>query len=311
MTEEPRQSTPTPTDAAMGTLEIAVCQLGSEVGDEEYDPRPANLERAIAAIDEAAAAGAQLVVFGEAFLNGFQTGQWTARYAVSESEEDPFVAALLAAARRRDVHVIMGATTRAGTFPGDVYNSALLLGPPGLIGTYRKAHIGARINAEGIVMEKVWWSPGAELPVFATALGRIGIEICYDVSFPEVARTLTLRGAELIVNVSAASRGREEIWTHSLFTRATENAVWVLHASVVGNQPGAEFFGGSRLFSPDGRVVAEAPRGEEALLRATADVQTLLEVRGRTHPFHNRRPLLYAPIVDPAGACAPPIFPAP
>jgi len=281
-------------------LPIGICQLRSQIGTATFDPRPDNLERGLQAIATAARAGAKLIVFGEAYLNGFMTGVYTARYAVAETEGDPFVAPLCRAASELDVHVLIGATTHKGTFPGDVYNSALLIGPSGLIGTYSKTHVGARINDEGIVTEKVWWSPGLELPVFDTVLGRIGIEICYDVSFPEVARTLTLKGSELIVNISAASKGREEIWTHSLFTRATENAVWYLHVSVVGRQGEAEFFGGSRLFSPAGRVVCEAPKGAEAVVTTVADMAELMEVRGKTHPFSNRNPALYRVIVDGA-----------
>jgi predicted amidohydrolase len=290
----------------MDAIAIGICQLESLIGTESFDPRPANLEHALEAIRRASDLGAELLVFGEVFLNGFMTNVHTSRYAVAERGDDPYVAPLVAEAARRRVHVIMGASTHKGTFPGDVYNSALLIGPDGLLGSYSKTHVGARINPEGIVNEKVWWSPGTELPVFDTALGCIGIEICYDVSFPEVARTLTLKGAELIVNISAASRGREDHWTHSLFTRATENAVWLLHVSVVGRQADAEFFGGSRLFSPSGDVVCEAPRGEEAIVLATADVRELMAVRGRTHPFHNRNPALYEIIADPSGAGAPP-----
>jgi predicted amidohydrolase len=281
---------------------LGICQLHSQVGTADFDPRPANLQRALEAIERVASAGAQLIVFGEAYLNGFKTDLYTARYAVAEDEGDPFVAALAGAASTLGVHLIVGATTHKGTFPGDVYNSALLIGPDGLIGCYSKTHVGARINEEGVVIEKAWWSPGTELPVFRTPLGRIGIEICYDISFPEVARTLTLKGAELIVNLSAATRGREEHWTHNLFTRATENAVWYLHVSVVGTQGDAEFFGGSRLFSPSGRVTFEAPRGEEAILTAPLDMAQLMDVRGRTHPFSNRNPALYGPLTDVAGA---------
>ncbi len=102
------------------------------------------------------------------------------------------------------MHIIMGASTHKGTFPGQCYNSALLIAPQGLIGVYSKTHV-ASFGVDGMVAaEKAWWSPGSDMPVFETALGRIGIEICYDNSFPEVARTLTLKGAEIIVNISAA-----------------------------------------------------------------------------------------------------------
>jgi predicted amidohydrolase len=185
-----------------------------------------------------------------------------------------------------------------GSYPGDVYNSALLIGPPGLVGVYRKTHVAAFAVDGMVAAEKAWWSPGTDIPVFETPLGRIGIEICYDNSFPEVARTLTLKGAELIVNISAALCGFEDHWTSSLYVRSTENAVWFLHVSVVGKQRDFECFGGSRLLTPFGEVVFEAPRGEEAVLVTTADMDMLYAARGKMHPFSNRNPALYGVITE-------------
>ena len=282
----------------MRELAIGICQLRSEIGRDDYDPRPANLERALEAIATTADAGARLIVFGEIFLNGYETNELTPRYAVAESSDDPWVARLVEEAGARDVHIIMGASTHKGSFPGQCYNSALLIGPEGLIGVYSKTHV-ASFGVDGMVAaEKAWWSPGSELPVFDTALGRIGIEICYDNSFPEVARTLTLKGAEIIVNISAAVCGFEDHWTQHLYVRSTENVIWFLHVSVVGKQRNFECFGGSRLFNPKGEVVFEAARGEEAIAVTTADLDELFTARGQMAPFYNRNPELYAAITD-------------
>ena len=282
----------------MRELVIGICQLRSEIGTADYDPRPANLARALETIEQTAGQGAKLVVFGEIFLNGYETNEYTPLYAVAEDAGDPWVERLIEAAARHDIHLIMGASTHKGTFPGDAYNSALLIGPDGLIGVYSKTHVAAFAIDDKVAAEKAWWSPGTEIPVFETPLGRIGIEICYDNSFPEVARTLTLKGAELIVNISAAVCGFEDHWTNYLYVRSTENAVWFLHVSVVGKQKNFECFGGSRLYTPSGDVVFEAPRGEEAVDVATADLDQLLITRGAMHPFYNRSPTLYEPIAQ-------------
>jgi len=282
----------------MRTLPIGICQLRSEVGTADFDPRPANVERAIDAIATAAADGARLIVFGEAFLNGYETNEFTAKYAIAESESDPYVEALTRQAAKHDVHLIVGASTHKGSFPGESYNSALLIGPDGLIGVYSKTHVASFAIASDVAMEKAWWTPGRELPVFATALGKIGIEICYDNSFPEVTRTLALKGAELVVNLSAALCGFEDHWTKHLYVRSTENAVWFLHVSVVGRQRNFEFFGWSRLASPFGEIVFEAPRGEEAICVAEADLDVLFAARGQRAPFYNRNPSLYRVISD-------------
>lgn len=281
----------------MEELCIGICQLKSEIGSADYDPRPANLEKALEAIDTVAGQGAQLLVFGEVYLNGYETGEFTPKYAVAESVDDPFVAPLAEEAARRNICIIMGATTHKGAFPGDTYNSAIVIGPEGIIGVYSKTHVAAFLfDGNRVAGEKLYWSPGEELPVFDTPFGRIGIEICYDIWFPEVARTLTLKGAELIVNVSAAVCGFEESWDHILYTRALENTIPYLHVSVVGRQNYFECFGGSRLYSPSGKVLAEAPRGEEALMSAALDKKLIFEVRGQLHPFYNRNPRLYQEI---------------
>lgn len=298
----------------MSEMRIGICQLRSEIAGEDYDPRPDNLERATEAIASVAAQGAELVVFGEIYLNGYESGKFTPRYAVAERADDPFVEPLIAAAREYGVYVIMGATTRKGPFPGDVFNSALVIGPEGLVGVYNKAHVAAfRVDDERVAAEKAWWSPGFDLPVFDTALGRIGIEICYDVWFPEVARTLTLKGAELIVNVSASVSGFEESWDHMLYVRSRENAVPYLHVSVVGTQRDFHMVGWSRLFSPLGDVLAELPHDEEAVTTVSLDRELLYAARGALHPFHNRNPAIYAEIARPRGAPPGPVdsVPAP
>jgi predicted amidohydrolase len=282
----------------MRELTIGICQLESAIGTAEYDPRPTNLGRALEAIEATASQGAKLIVFGEVFLNGYETNEYTPKYAIAETDDDPYVKRLIEEAGARDVHIIIGASSHKDPYPGDAYNSALLIGPQGLVGVYSKTHIAAFAVDGKVVAEKAWWSPGTDIPVFETPLGRIGIEICYDNSFPEVSRTLTLKGAELIVNISAALCGFEDHWTSSLYVRSTENAVWFLHVSIVGKQRDFELFGGSRLLTPNGEVVFEAPRGEEAVLVTTADLDALYETRERTHPFANRNPALYGVITQ-------------
>jgi predicted amidohydrolase len=282
----------------MRELAIGICQLTSEIGSEDHDPRPANLEKALKAIAETAEQGAKLVVFGEIYLNGYETNEFTPLYAIAESEDDPHVARLIDAARQHDVHIIMGASTHKGAFPGQSYNSALLIGPGGLLGVYSKTHVASFAFDGRVAAEKAWWCPGDEIPVFDTALGRIGIEICYDNSFPEVSRTLTLKGAEIIVNISAAVAGFEDHWSKHLYVRSTENVVWFLHVSLVGRQRDFDLFGWSRIFSPKGDVVFEAPRDEEAIAVARIDLDELYRARGQMAPFYNRNPALYRVIAE-------------
>src|SRR5438094_852403 len=220
---ERSEAAPAGEEAKRQTIRVALVQTRSDLGTETHDPRPDNLERGLADIARAAAQGADLVVFGEMYLSGYRTDEWLHRWATVIDPPDKDAQALVAAAAEHKVHVIMGMGTFGGSLPGDVYNTALLVGPEGIIGAYRKTHVAAFPYSEGVAMERCFYSPGKDLPVFDTALGRLGIHICYDMSFPEVARTAALKGAELLTNVSAFAGGFEETWVHGLFMRAVEN----------------------------------------------------------------------------------------
>lgn len=281
------------------TIRVALVQSRSDLGTETHDPRDDNMGRALVAIDDAAARGADLVVFGEMYLSGYRTDEWLHRWATVIDPPDAHVQALVAKARDRGVHVIMGMGTFGATMPGDVYNTALLLGPDGVIGAYRKSHVAGFPYSEGVAMERCFYSPGKDLPVFDTPLGRIGIHICYDMSFPEVARVQALKGADLLINVSASAGGFEEHWEHGLFMRATENAIWYMVCSVVGMQRGDRLFGGSRVVDPGGRVIAAGKFDEEDVVVADIDLSLSRDARSQSHVFSIRQPELYRAITDP------------
>jgi predicted amidohydrolase len=283
----------------MNTLRVALVQSESRLGTETEDPRDANMQRALEAIRRAADAGAQLVVFGEMYLSGYRTDEWLSKWATVINPPDRHVQLLMDVAREHGVHVIMGMGSFGSLMPGDVYNTALLVGPAGLVGAYRKSHVAAFPYSEGISMERCFYSPGRELPVFDTPLGRIGIHICYDITFPEVARVQALNGADLLINVSASAGGFEEMWEHAVFMRAVENATWYVVCSVVGNQRGDRLFGGSRVVDPAGRVVAAGKFDEEDFVIADIDLGRTREVRSRSHYFSARNPELYRAIVEP------------
>lgn len=283
-----------------GDLRVALVQRESEIGTETYDPRDANLSRALEDIDLAARAGANLIIFGEMYLSGYRTDEWLHKWATVIDPPDKHVQAVMGATAEHGVHVIMGMATLGAKMPGDLYNSALVVGPDGVIGTYRKTHVAGFPYSEGISMECCFYSPGRELPVFDTPLGKLGIHICYDICFPEVARVQALKGADLLINVSASAHGFEEYWDHALFVRAAENACWYLVCSIVGVQRGDRLFGGSRVIDPSGRIVASAKMNEEDVIFADIDLSMSGLVRAQSHAFSIRQPELYKTIVEPS-----------
>jgi len=291
------RSTPAPKKA--GSVRVALVQSKSDIGTATYDPRDANLGRALADIENAAAAKADLVVFGEMYLSGYRTDEWLHKWASTIAPPDRHVAAVIDAAERHGLHVIMGMGTFGPGMPGDVYNTALLTGPNGIIGAYRKTHVAAFTYFNGVATERCFYSPGKDLPVFDTALGRIGIHICYDMSFPEVARVQALKGADFLVNVSASAGGFEEYWEHGMFMRAAENCIWYMVCSVVGMQRNDRLFGGSRVVDPDGKVVAIGKFDEEDFVVADVDLDAQRAARATSHLFNTRQPEIYRAIADP------------
>jgi predicted amidohydrolase len=195
----------------------------------------------------------------------------------------------------------MGLAAFGPPVPGDIYNSAVFIGPSGVIGTYRKTHVAAFPTPDqGLAMERCFYSPGNDLPVFDSDIGRVGLQICYDLSFPEVSRVQTLEGADFLVNVSASAGDAlgEEYWDHFAFTRATENAIWFVNCSVVGNQRGDRLFGGSRVVAPDGSTIAKAKIDAEDSLVVDIDLDAVRTERAMSHILSTRNPRLYGALAE-------------
>jgi predicted amidohydrolase len=201
-------------------MRVALCQL--PVTD---DPA-VNLERVREAVSQAAAGGAGLAVFPEAAQIRFGSDL----RAAAEPLDGPFGSGLAAAARDNGIAVIAGVFEPAPD--GRVYNTAVAYGDDGTrAAAYRKLHLFDALGER----ESALVAPGAE-PVIAEIGGlRVGLMTCYDVRFPELARTLVARGAQLLVVIAAWAAGlfKEEHWTTLVRARAIENTVWVAAAGQV------------------------------------------------------------------------------
>jgi predicted amidohydrolase len=201
-------------------MRVALCQL-------PVSPDPVvNLGRVRAALDSAAGQGAELAVFPEATQARFGTDL----QAVAEPLDGPFGAGLAAAARDTGVSLVAGVFEPAPD--GRVYNTAVGYGPAGQrVAAYRKIHL---FDSLGETESKVV-APGAE-PVLAELAGlKVGVLTCYDIRFPELARNLVARGADLLVVPAAWAAGlfKEEHWVTLVRARAIENTVWVAAAGQV------------------------------------------------------------------------------
>ncbi|WP_433046246.1 nitrilase family protein [Dactylosporangium sp. CS-033363] len=274
----------------MTAFVLAGVQLRPVLGDVA-----ANLVSSTFWIREAAARGAKLVVLPEAASAGYMFADRAeaARYA-EPIPGGPTTAGWAALAAELDLWIVGGVTERDGD---RVYNSALFVGPDGLVGTFRKAHLW---NDE----QRVYDRNTDGFPVFDTPLGRIGVGICYDAWFPETFRSAALQGADLVVlpsnwvpvpNQPADGPAMAHLMC---MTGAHSNQCFVAGISRIGVERGQEFVGRSVLVGPDGWPLAgPASADREELVTAEVD---LIGTRGerRDNPFNqplaDRRPDLYA-----------------
>ncbi len=223
----------------------------------------ANIEKGVEWLKRAVSEhDAELVVFPETATTGFVTGLdrdelWDLIDNVPGSTTRP----IQAAARELGVHVVWP-TYRRGPERGEVYNSAVLIGPEGEIaGIYDKTHPFPleRRDCGG------WVTLGTKAEVFETALGTIGMIICYDGDFPELSRVLAVKGAEIIVRPSALLRSYD-IWYITNCARAYDNHVYVVATNSVGPDAGGSYyFGHSMIVTPIAWRLAQARGGEEII----------------------------------------------
>ncbi len=274
-------------------MRVAVAQTEPKLAEPEQ-----NLDVCLARVDEAVAQGAELVVLPECAIPGYMFDSLEEALPFAEELPGPTSDAFERECRRLGVHVVCGLLERDGD---RIRNSAVLVGPDGLIGTYRKTHLPF-LGIDRFV------TPGDELQVWDTPLGRIGVEICYDLRFPEVTRTLALRGADIVAhptNFPMAAKTQTEVITRA---RAAENRIYLLTSNRVGKERSGEFCGWSQIVDPYGARLAEAGETEEALLVADVEIEKardkdyVIPGEYELYLFGHRRPELYEALVEEQSA---------
>jgi len=129
--------------------------------------------------------------------------------------------------------------------------------------------------------------------VFETEIGKIGLMICYDIFFPEVARLLTLMGSQLIVCISASPGTRRGYFETFISSRAMENTVFLAYVNLVGVEDGLVFWGGSRIVGPNGTIITKAKYDEEDMVTSTIDYSDLKAARIAAPTLRDLRPEIY------------------
>jgi predicted amidohydrolase len=225
--------------------------------------RARNLETALRLVSEAADLGARLVALPENFAF---MGPEEQRQAGAETLDGPTLAALRDVAKRRGIFVIAGSIAEAVSEPRKTANTSAVIADDGsIVAVYRKIHLfdvnipdGARYAESEVVV------PGDKVVVAPTALGRIGLSVCYDLRFPELYRKLASLGAEVITIPAAFTlyTGKDH-WEVLVRARAIENLAYVIAPAQVGkHSANRQTFGNAMIVDPWGVVLARCPDGE-------------------------------------------------
>jgi len=236
-------------------ITVACIQFEPRVGRKEE-----NVAESVRLLHLAADRGARLCVMPELCNSGYLFNTRAEAFALSEEvPQGSTTQAWIEVARTRGLFIAAGIAERAG---GRLYNSAVLVGPDGYVGTYRKMHLWYE--------EKLFFEPGdLGFPVFALPLGRVGMAICYDVWFPETMRLMAVQGADVIcvptnwVPMPAQPPDERPMAVYLCMAAAHSNAVYVAAADRVGTERGQLFLGRSVVVSPAGWPLAGPASADE------------------------------------------------
>lgn len=275
-------------------IPVAGIQMDIKLGD-----NAGNVARMIDQLSDPQVASAQLVVFPECAVSGYCFDSREEAWPHAETIPGPATEAMLAVAKKLGKHLVFGMLERNGD---KLHNSCVLLGPSGIVGVYRKIHLPF-LGIDRFV------DAGTEpLRVYDIGSMRVGLHICYDGSFPECVRVLTLLGADLVVLPTNWPPGADTFAELLPNARALENHIYYMAVNRVGEERGFQFIGTSKFCLPTGRSPSVGSATEPSIV--TGSVQPhivrnkrLVRVPGKhlIDRLADRRPEFYGLLAEPHG----------
>ncbi len=263
-------------------IKVAFAQISSKREDKDVNFR--KIEKLTVKAKEQ---GAQLVIFPEMALTGYVVHDQF--YELAETVPGPIVKKAEELTRKTGMHLIFGMPELSEKTKATAFNTAVLLGPQGFIGKYRKMYL----PTHSVFEEKRYFRPGYQTAAFQTDIGNVGLCICYDIFFPEVIRLTRLRGAQLIACISASPAVRRSYFETLTCARAIENTAFVAYVNLAGVQDGLQFWGGSRLVSPNGDVLVRAKYDEEDFVTCEVDYSELRTAETFIPTLRDLRPEIF------------------
>jgi beta-ureidopropionase len=278
----------------MTTVRAAVIQCYANMSKEEA------IEKHVELIGKAAADGAKVTCLQEIFHGPYFPAEQDAKwYRTAEPEDGPTITRMREVAKQHNMVLVVPWYEEAQT--GVYYNSAAVIEADGtLLGKYRKTHIP---HVGPCFWEKFYFKPGnLGYPLFQTSVGKVGLIICYDRHFPEVARAVGLKGAEIVFNPSATVESLSKyLWQLEQPAHAVANGYWIAAINRVGVEKPlstAKFYGSSYFCDPRGQIIAQASDSEDEVLVADLDLDKIREVRDTWQFLRDRRPETYGELTE-------------
>jgi predicted amidohydrolase len=255
----------------------------------EWGNKRANLDKMKAKVRDAAQMGVDMICFPELVLTGYECGEeakaeqkpCAMHTELAETVPGPSSEEMAQLAKELDVYVVFGMPERDADDEGKRYISAVLVGPEGVLGRYRKMHLAT----PPVWTEYFCFAPGSELPVFETRYGPVGLQICADFwMYPELTRIMALRGARIIFNPvgSAVSPGKLSMIANLPAAISQSTQVYVVTSNHTGKEKSLTYYGHSTITGPGFpkffKVLTEG-EGEEEIVWATVGFKTLEHAR--------------------------------
>ena len=228
-----------------------------------------------------------LIIFPELATTGYECGVKFTQLV--QRVPGPSTNLLAQRANETGTHIVFGMATKERV-ESILFNSAVMVGPDGdVVAHYRKLHLKGE--------QQLQFRPGFQLTPAETPIGIIGMQIGWDVMFPEGARSLCLDGAEIIVVSGAWDVSRADEWRTFLSARAAENACFICAANRVGEEPASKFAGESMIVGPRGQVVVDLDESTEGYIVAKIDLDDTRRAKEESQAFQTRQPLSYKSVV--------------
>ncbi|MEO6811013.1 MAG: carbon-nitrogen hydrolase family protein [Isosphaeraceae bacterium] len=276
------------------TIQAAAVQMDPKLGEVAH-----NRHQILGRLREATANGATLVVFPECALTGYGFDSREEALEFAEPIPGPSLRTIAVACAERKAYAVVGLLERDGD---RLFNACALIGPNGIVGSYRKVHLPF------LGVDR--FSDPGDRPFEVLDAGglKVGLHICYDGSFPETGRILSLLGADVLILPTNWPTHSECSAEHQMSCRAMENTVYAIAVNRVGEERGFRFIGRSSIIDPTGARLAFGSVDREEVLYAEikpalARQKRLVRVaeKHEVNRIKDRRPGFYGPLVEPNG----------